>query len=466
MRKTKIVVTIGPSTDDPEILWQMAKKYSVNLLRINFSHGTHEEHARIIKNIQDINKKLFLPFSILVDLQGPVIRTGIVKENFVLKENDKIVLTTKDLVGTKDKISISYKKLPKSVEKGTDIYIADGLIELKVEEVQGEDIFCKVVIGGEIGSKKNINIPGIDLEIPAISEKDIADIEFFSKYSIDFVAQSFVRKAKDVVELRKLLRKNKCNADIIAKIECEEALRNIDSIMEVADGIMIARGDLGVQIPIEEIPLVQKMLIKKANRAGKPVITATQMLESMIKNPRPTRAEVTDIANAILDGTDCLMLSGETTIGKYPLKVVEMMSKISMKAEEKMKFKPVEITGKLNNTDAIAKAVYETAHYIDAKAIITCTHSGFTAREIAKYKPKIPIIAATPNEEEFRKLNIYFGVRPVLIKTPKNTDDLINYAINSVKEIALLRNGDLVILTAGIPFAHNNTNIMKIHVIE
>lgn len=470
-RKTKIICTIGPSSNTREYIEKMCEK-GMDIARLNFSHGTHEDHLKVIKIIKEINEKLEVPIGIMLDTKGPEIRIGKFKEPVILKDNEKVLITTREIDFCDDKmIQISYKNISKIVDKGSLIYIADGTVELKVESVNDTEIECLVSIGGEVGTRKNVNIPGAIVDLPAVSEQDIADIEFGIKQEVDFIAQSFVKTPQDVLEVRKLLANH--NADhihIIAKIESFQALESLDEIIEISDGIMVARGDLGVQIPIENIPSVQKTIIHKCNLKGTPVITATQMLESMTKNPRPTRAEATDVANAILDGTDAVMLSGETASGKYPLRAIDIMDKIARKTERTLKSMKVfddYQDYKATITDSISKSVCRTSAELQAAAIITCTSTGHTARQISRHKPLAPIIAITPNEKEFRKLVLSWGVIPVLIPYPQNTDALIEESLETVKSKGLVQEFDLVIITAGIPFnVAGNINLMKIELIK
>lgn len=472
-RKTKMVCTIGPSSNSLDMLEKMAN-HGMNIARLNFSHGTHEEHLKVIEYIKEVNKKREHPIGILLDTKGPEIRTGKFKEPTMLEADSKVTLTVDDIEwSTKEKIFINYKNLPKIVKKGSLIYIADGTLELRVEEVNEKEIICTVLVSAEIGTKKNVNIPNVFVDLPAISEQDISDLEFGAINGIDFIAQSFVKSAEDILEVKKILKKyNAEHIHVIAKIESFEGLTNIDSIIEAYDGIMVARGDLGVQIPIETIPEVQKRIIKKCNAYGKPVITATQMLDSMIKNPRPTRAEATDVANAIFDGTDAIMLSGETASGKHPLRAIEFMDKIARHAEKNMMMSKhiwsenfeKEIKG--NVAEAISKSVCITAEELEASAIITCTFSGHTARQISKHRPLVPIIAITASENEFKKLLLVWGVNPFLIRMPKNTDDLIKLSLSLAKQKKLVELGDTVVVTAGIPFnTRGNINLMKVETI-
>ncbi|GIU69983.1 MAG: pyruvate kinase [Candidatus Woesearchaeota archaeon] len=474
-RKTKIICTIGPSSDRKNIIKKLYKK-GMNIARLNFSHGTHDYHKKIIDTIKNINKEIDIPISILLDTKGPELRVGKFKQPVFLKEKSQVILTTKDLEYSNEKIiSVLDKNMTKKVKKGSKIYIADGTIELRVEKVEYEKIYCTVIIGGEVSTKKNINIPGAYIDLPAISKEDKKDILFGIESGIDFIAQSFVKKPEDVKYLRDFLKENNAeHIPIIAKIESLQALNNIDEIIKISDGIMIARGDLGVQIPIESIPSIQKNIIKKCNIAGKPVITATQMLESMTKNPRPTRAEATDVANAILDGTDAIMLSGETASGKYPVKAVEIMDKIAKKTEQTLKYTKIatwveesDKEYKLTITDSLSKSVCETAKDLEATAIVTCTSTGYTARQISRHRPITPIIAATPNEHEFKKLTLVWGVTPLLIEHPEDTDELINISLKKIKEKGYVKEFDLVVWTAGIPFnIGGNINTMKVELIR
>lgn len=474
-RKTKIICTLGPSSEELLDIKKMHEK-GMDVARLNLSHGTHEYHKKLIDTIKKINENIDIPIGIMLDTKGPEIRIGKFKEPTYLKADSEVILTTEKIEFSNDKvIYISYNNLPDILEEGNLIYISDGTIELKVISVETHEIKCVVAIGGEVNTRKNVNIPGAKIDLPTISEEDENDIIFGLDNGIDFIAQSFVKTADDVVSLRELLKKrNKEHVHIIAKIESTQALENIDSIIKVADGIMIARGDLGVQIPIENIPSAQKTIIKKCNIAGKPVITATQMLESMTKNPRPTRAEATDVANAILDGTDAIMLSGETASGEYPLQAVDIMDKIAKKTEQTLKHTKIatwveesDREYKLTITDSLSKSVCETAKDLEATAIVTCTSTGHTARQISRHRPITPIIAVTPNENEYRKLVLTWGVRPVLIDYPENTDELINISLQKIKEKKYIKEFDLIVWTAGIPFnISGNINIMKVELVK
>jgi pyruvate kinase len=472
-RKTKIVCTLGPSSNTLDAIEKMAEK-GMDIARLNFSHGTHEDHLKVIEYIKEVNKKREVPIAIMLDTKGPEIRTGKFKEPVILEAGNTVTLTTQEVEWcTKDLIYINYPNLPKIVKKGSLVYIADGSVELRVEEVKGNNVICTIVVSSEVNTKKNVNVPNTFVDLPAISEIDISDLEFGIQNDIDFIAQSFVKRAEDVLEVREILKRNNAeHIHIISKIESFEGLENLDKIIEVSDGIMVARGDLGVQIPIETIPTVQKRIIKKCNACGKPVITATQMLESMIKNPRPTRAEATDVANAIFDGTDAIMLSGETASGKHPLRVIDIMDKIARHAERTMVMsrhiwtENFEKDERGNVAEAISLSVCQTAKDLEASAIITCTTSGHTARQISRHRPLVPIIAVTPNIDEYKKLLLVWAVLPVLIQPPKNTDDLIKMAIQVAKDKKLVEMGDTVVITCGIPFnVKGNINLMKVETI-
>lgn len=470
MRRTKIVCTIGPASDTEEVIKQLIDK-GMNVARLNFSHGTHEDHARRINMIRKAAGELGAVVGIMLDTKGPEIRTGVLEAEKILLEAGKdIVLTTEEIKGTSERLSISYKNLPQDVKPGTRLLIADGLIELKVNSVKDSEIRCQVVNGGEMGSRKNVNIPGVVVNLPAVTEKDIKDIVFAVENNLDFIAASFVRTASDVLSVKKILEERESAIEIIAKIENHQGVDNIDDILKVADGIMVARGDMGVEVPTEEVPLIQKMIIQKCNLMGKPVITATQMLDSMIHNPRPTRAEATDVANAIFDGTDAVMLSGESASGKYPVEAVEMMSKISIRTEKALGFDEIlgrkDIAPMRTVTDAISHATCTTALDLGANAIITSTKSGFTARMVSKYRPKAQVIAVTPKPEVVRKLSLVWGVIPLLVKETTGTDHMISAAIESALHAGHIKGGELVVITAGVPVGvPGTTNLLKVHVV-
>lgn len=471
MRRTKIICTIGPASERLEIIKELIRK-GMDIARLNFSHGTHEEHRKRIEMIRKAADELGIPVAILLDTKGPEIRIGTFKEKKVyLEEGQKFVLTGDEIVGDKTRVSVTYKDLARDVRAGNLILLDDGLIELEVEDIRGKEIICRVLNRGEISDRKGVNVPGLSINLPAVTEKDIKDILFGIEMDIDFIAASFIRKASDVLEIRRVLEENNAtHINIISKIENREGVGNIDEILKVSDGIMVARGDLGVEIPAEEVPLIQKMMIEKCNRVGKPVITATQMLDSMIRNPRPTRAEASDVANAILDGTDAIMLSGETAMGKYPVESVEMMAKIAERAESAIRVK--EIKGKeglapaKTVTDAISYATVAIAHELGATAIITSTKSGYTARMVSKYRPLARIIAVTPCERVMRKLSLAWGVKPLLVPNSETTDEMFERAIEGALKSGFIKNGDLVIITAGVPVGvTGTTNLLKVHIV-
>lgn len=470
MRRTKIVCTIGPASESVEVLEQLMLE-GMNVARLNFSHGSHEEHLRRVEMIRQASRNTGRRVAIMLDTKGPEIRTGVLKgETITLEEGRQITLTTEEIQGDENRLNVSYRGLPQDVRPGNMILIADGLIGLRVLSIRGDEILCEVVHGGEIGSRKNVNVPGASIRLPAITEKDVADINFAVDHQLDFIAASFVRKAADVLEIRKLLEERNADLHIIAKIENQEGVDNLNEIIQVADGVMVARGDLGVEIPTEEVPLVQKLIIRACNQVGKPVVTATQMLESMIRNPRPTRAEASDVANAIFDGSDAIMLSGETAAGRFPVEAVRTMARIARRAEMALNYRDIlkekVVAAQPTITDAIGHATCTTAMDLGASAIITATSSGSTARIVSKYRPGSPIIAVTTVERVAKKLCLVWGVTPLLVKETQGTDQMIEEAINSSVEAGLIRTGDLVVLTAGVPIGvPGSTNLIKVHVV-
>lgn len=470
LRKAKIVCTIGPASESVEMLIRLIHA-GMNVARLNFSHGSHEEHAARIANIREASRAAGKHVAILLDTKGPEIRTGILAtESVELVEGQTLILTTEEVAGTAERVSVTYADLPQDVHIGSTILIDDGLIGLTVEEIQGKDIICRIKNGGTLKSKKGVNVPGVKIKLPGITAKDALDIEFGIAQGVDFIAASFVRKAADILEIREILERHGARIDIIAKIENQEGVDNVDEILAVADGLMVARGDLGVEIPAEEVPLVQKMLIKKCNEIGKPVITATQMLDSMQRNPRPTRAEASDVANAIFDGTDAIMLSGETAAGKYPLESVETMNRIALRTEQVLNYREIlsaRMSGKQPTiTDSISQAVASAALDLGATAVITATESGHTARMVSRYRPKAPIIAVTPHESVARRLALINGVYPVVGQTADTTDEMLAQSVQEALNSGLVRHGDLVVITAGVPVRETGTtNLMKIHVI-
>jgi len=473
MRRTKIVCTIGPASESLEMLTTLIRN-GLDVARLNFSHGTYEEHAARIKNIRAAAEIVGKNVAILLDIKGPKIRTGLVKDGAVELHNDaKIILTTEQIeLGDEHRISISYEGLPEDVHPGSILRIDDGLIGLVVEEVVGNDIHCRVTNGGILKNRKGINAPGVVLRIESVTEKDIADIRFGVREGVDFIAASFVRKASDVLDVRRILEEENADLPIISKIETQEGLDMIDEILEVTDGLMVARGDLGVEIPTEEVPLAQKMLIAKCNQLGKPVITATQMLDSMERNPRPTRAEASDVANAIFDGTDAIMLSGETAAGKYPAEAVQTMARIAERAEEAIRGHLVQsrrthVEPQCNVTDAMSLAVSTVANDLNAHAIVTATSTGQTARMVSKFRPSAPIITVTHRPEVARRLMVSWGVYPVVVEKVKSTDELLNVSVDGALRSGLVKHGDLIVITAGVPVGlPGTTNMIKVHTIS
>lgn len=471
MRKTKIVCTLGPSTDNDEVLKGIMKN-GMDVARFNFSHGTHEEHKGRLDKVKKLRKELGLPIAAMLDTKGPEVRVRDFEDGKIMLENgNKFTLTTRDLMGNSEIASVTYKGLPKDVEVGTRILIDDGLIELKVLEVTDTDVVCEVICGGPVSNHKGVNIPNVDLSMPYISDVDRSDIIFGIEQGFDFIAASFVRCADDILQIRKILDEYNCKSiNIISKIENMQGVKNIDEIIEVSDGIMVARGDMGVEIPNEDVPIMQKMIIKKVYNAGKQVITATQMLDSMIKNPRPTRAETTDVANAIYDGTSAVMLSGESAAGKYPVEAVQTMARIAERTEEdidyRKRFFALSRTGKIEITDAISHATCTTAYDIGAKAIITVTKSGRTARMVSKYRPDCAIIACAMSDNVARQLNMSWGVTPIIIKEEKDTFELFEHAVAEVKAKGYLKDGDNTVITAGVPLGTSGTtNMLKVETV-
>lgn len=469
MRKTKIVCTIGPASSSIEMLKALIEA-GCDVCRLNFSHGTHEEHAKVIANIRQAARELNKDVAILLDTKGPEIRTMDVENGAVeLIEGRQITITSEPILGNAERISVTYAGLVEDVHIGGKILIDDGLLELRVDKVIGNEIICTIINGGTLKNKKGVNVPGVKVKLPGITEKDAEDIRFGIEQGVDFIAASFVRKADDIFEIRRILEEHHADIQIIAKIESEEGVLNADEILEVSDGLMVARGDLGVEIPVEDVPLIQKQLIYKCNCKGKPVITATQMLDSMQRNPRPTRAEATDVANAIFDGTDAIMLSGETASGKYPLESVRMMATIAKRTESALpRIRPAGYFGQVKSTitDMISQSVAKTAVELDGTAILAPTESGFTARMISKYRTNVPIIAVTPHQSVTRKLKLVWGVVPLQGGVQNSTDEMLEMAVNTALDSGLVKRGDLIVITAGVPLREpGTTNLMKIHVI-
>lgn len=470
MRRTKIVCTLGPASNTLPVIAELIEA-GMNVARLNFSHGTHEEHAAVVRAVRQAAREKKRYVALMLDTKGPELRIGDFASGSVeLARGSRFTLTVDEVAGDEQRVSINYKNIVDSVSPGMTILLDDGNIVLKVLEVAGKDIHCSVEAGGVLSGKKGVNIPGARLDLPAISEKDRQDIIFAVENDLDFIAASFVRRPADVLAIRAILEEYRSNIQIIAKIENQEGVDNLDKILEVSDGIMVARGDLGVEIPAEDVPLVQKMIISRCNQVGKPVITATQMLDSMIRNPRPTRAEASDVANAIFDGTDAVMLSGETAAGRYPVEAVQTMARIAERTETALhyaqmleNFKP---PMERNVTDAISYATCFVAQDLGAKAIITATQSGHTARMVSKYKPKARIIAVTPRENVARALALTWGVTPVLCQPTNTTDEMFVAAVEASLAGGYIKNGDLVIITAGVPVGvSGTTNLLRVHTV-
>ena len=470
MKKTKIICTVGPSTDQEGILEEMLLS-GMNVARFNFSHGNHNDHLARIEMVRKASMRAKKTVALLLDTKGPEMRLGLFAEGKVeLVEGEKFILTARDVEGTQEIVSISHKLLPQEVSVGTLILLADGLVSLRVEEIKGDDIVTTVLNTGVMSNRKRIAVPGAAVNLPPVSEQDIEDLKFGAANDMDFVAASFVQRAADVVQIRKVLESVGADMDIISKIENAEGVKNIEEIIKVSDGIMVARGDLGVEIPPEEVPIVQKMIIDKCNKAGKPVITATQMLESMVSNPRPTRAEASDVANAIFDGTDVIMLSGETAAGQYPVEAVQTMARIAECTENALLYDDMFLRRGLeagsNTTDAISHATVQVAHELSAEAIITVTETGYTARMVSKHRPKAQIVAASRSNKAIRKMMLYWGVTPVVSKVATDSDEMVGNALIGALSAGLVKDGDLVVLTAGVPLGTSGTtNMIRVHVI-
>ena len=466
MKKTKIVCTIGPASQDPKMLKKLVLA-GMNVMRCNFSHGDFEEHGAKMQTMRDVNAELGTSCAILLDTKGPEIRTG----DFVggvteFKKGQTSVICVEDIEGTSDRFTITYKDLYKDVKPGGFILVNDGQVELLVDHVEGTDIVCVCANDGKVKNKRGINVPGIELGFEFVSEKDRADIVFGCEQDVDFIAASFVRRPQDVLDIKKILVENgKPEIKVIAKIENSEGVEKMDDIIKVADGIMVARGDLGVEVPAEDVPLIQKELIKKCKAAGKVVITATQMLESMQENPRPTRAEVSDVANAIYDGTDAIMLSGESAQGKYPEEAVMVMNKIALKTESTLDYASLHRkavrTAKEDTSEAICMSVAEIATKFNVAAIIAFTESGFTAKKMSRYRPECPIIAATPYEETTRKLALSWGVKPVICKKMDTKEGLLNLAEVIAKENGI-EEGQTILVTGGTPGVKGTTSYLQL----
>ena len=470
IRKTKIVCTLGPSTDKGDVLRQLMQE-GMNVARFNFSHGSHEEQKARLDKLVALREELDLPVAALLDTKGPEIRLKELKGGKAeLKEGQLFTLALGDFVGDASRVAITYEDLHNDVKAGDRILIDDGLIEMKVVRLDGTDIVCEVINGGMISNKKGVNVPNVELSMPFISETDYSDIVFGIENGFDFIAASFTRTADDILQIRKILEEHDCKSvNIIAKIENKQGVDNIDDIIRVSDGIMVARGDMGVEIPMEDVPVIQKILIEKVYKAGKQVITATQMLDSMMKHPRPTRAEATDVANAVYDGTSAIMLSGETAAGDYPVEALQTMVKIASRTEQDINYmsrlKKRSILTNPDITNAIAHATCTTAMDLNASAIITVSNSGRTARMVSKYRPACPIIGCSVNKDVCRKMSLSWGVTPLLVELKHNSDELYDHAVDKAEEMGLIKQGEIVVLTAGVPLGiSGTTNMIKVHV--
>lgn len=463
---------MGPTTEKPGIMEKMINA-GMNVARFNFSHGDHAEHSNRIAMVRAAALKVNKPVAILLDTKGPEMRLGNFTEGKVtIEQGQKFIITSRDVAGTKDICSVNHEFLPQEVVAGNQILLADGLVCLNVDFIEGQDIHTTVLNTGIIGNRKRVAAPGVSVNLPPLSEQDVKDVLFAAANGMDFIAASFVQRAADVLAIKKLLEEANSDIHVISKIENAEGVKNIDEIIRVSDGIMVARGDLGVEIPTEEVPLVQKMIIEKCNKLGKPVITATQMLESMINNPRPTRAEAGDVANAIFDGTDAVMLSGETANGDYPVEAVEIMAKISIRTEQALKYGEMlqnkGIATQRTTTEAISHATVQVAHELNAASIITDTQTGYAARMVSKFRPAAHIVAVTPNERVVRKMLVMWGVQPVLRAASKNSDEMVENAIASAISSGIVKEGDLVVLTAGVHdhgTGTGTTNMIRVHVV-
>ena len=478
MTETKIVCTMGPNTDNREIMKELALN-GMDVARFNFSHGDHAEHRHRLEILESVREELGIPIASLLDTKGPEIRTGKLKDGkkVTLKEGDLYTLTTEEIVGDETRGYINYAGLAEDVKPGDRILIDDGLIELHVREVNGTDIVCRIENGGELGEKKGVNVPGVRVKLPALTDKDKEDIRFGVDAGFDFVAASFVRNADAIREIREILDEKGSAMQIIAKIENEEGIENIDSIIEASDGIMVARGDMGVEIPAEKVPHIQKMIIRKCNLACKVVITATQMLDSMIRNPRPTRAEVSDVANAVYEGTDAVMLSGETAMGSYPIEAVRMMSQIAEESEKYLDYmfyqrRKVSAENLRNISNTVCYSSVATASDLEAPVIVAPSVSGFTTRMLSKWRPKALIAGLSPSMTAVRQMQLYWGVKPFHAKRAESTDALLFASVELLKEKGIVKEGEIVVATAGVVTRANrhepvaDTNIMRVMVVE
>lgn len=478
MKKTKIICTMGPNSNDRELMKQLILN-GMDVARFNFSHGDHAEHQKRLMQLREVAEEVGIPVAALLDTKGPEIRTGILKDGkkITLKERQEFILTTEEIVGDESQVHINYSGLNEDVKEGNRILIDDGLIELHVERVEGPRIYCRVVNGGDLGERKGVNVPNVKIKLPALTEKDKEDIRFGIEAGFDYIAASFIRSADAIHEIRSILEAGDSNMGIIAKIENAEGLENLEEIIEASDGIMVARGDLGVEVPPEKLPFLQKMMIEKCSEACKTVITATQMLDSMIRNPRPTRAEVTDVANAVYDGTDVVMLSGETANGKYPVEALKMMVQIVEEAEDHLtdtfyKNRKVSDDNRHSISNAVCFSSVSTARALGAKVIIAPSISGYTARMLSKWHPRTQLIGMSPSLSAVRKMQLYWGVAPFQAKRADSTDILIRNSIDMLKEEGIVNEGDLAVVTAGV-VSHSRrhepataTNIMRVVTVD
>lgn len=480
MKKTKIICTMGPNTNDREVMTQLVRN-GMDVARFNFSHGDYEEQKSRMDLLKSVRHEVGIPVAMLLDTKGPEIRTGLLenRKSVELSEGDSFVFTTEQIVGNEKKVSVTYPGLTKDLVPGNRILVDDGLLEFEVEKIQDPEIQCRVINGGVLGMRKGVNIPNIKINLPAITDKDKEDILFGIEQGVDFIAASFIRSGEAIKEIKRFLTdKGVRQVPIIAKIENAEGIENMDDIIHFSDGIMVARGDLGVEIPPEQLPHIQKELIRKCNEQFKPVITATQMLDSMIRNPRPTRAEVTDVANAIYDGTDVIMLSGETAAGKYPVESLKMMCEIAKATEEHLDYDHMlekrKIYKKKNVSSSVGFASVSTAKQLNARYIVTPSVTGSTTRLVSKLHPKTPIIGMSPNEGTLRKMMLYWGVYPVASTVMDTAEDIIIGSIDALDRIGYTNKGDLLIITAGIPVGQTqgtrevsgHTNMMRVAVID
>jgi pyruvate kinase len=468
-KKTKIVATIGPASQSEEILLKLLEA-GLNVIRMNFSHGDFAEHQNKIDNLKKVVEKSGIPVATLQDLGGPKIRTGefgTESGRVIIKKGQIFTLTTKNIKGDEKICSINYAKLPSEAKVGDRIMLDDGKKKLKIIEIKDEDIICRVIVGGELKGRRGVNLPDTDISISSLTPKDKKDLEFCFKNKIDFVALSFVRRPDDIVELRKILQKNKCEANIIAKIETPQAVKNIDEIISLSDGIMVARGDLAIEVPAEDVPLIQKMIIHKCNLAGKPVITATQMLESMIHSPVPTRAEVSDVANAILDGTDAIMLSEETTLGEYPIEAVEVMSRVALKTENDLLHEQLLFAKERINPESVSENItahaIRIAHKIKAKYVVVLTNSGSSARMMSRHRPQLPVLVFTPNDKTYQKSILNFGCWVFKINSYTDFGHALQDIRNAILKNRLAKKGDKIVIALGRPFGEKiGTNMLVI----